>query len=65
MSISAHGADRRQELVFIGTELDEAALTARFDACLLNDDELAQGPEAGEALPDRWPAWSEDPGVVA
>ena len=50
--------DRRQELVLIGIGIDQAALTARFDACLLTDRELAQGPEAWHRLPDPFPAWS-------
>jgi G3E family GTPase len=33
--------DRQQELVLIGTGMDEAALRAAFDACLLSDAELA------------------------
>lgn len=32
--------DRRQELVFIGIGLDEAALTAKLDSCLLTDAEM-------------------------
>ncbi|PRF75598.1 hypothetical protein C6Q09_03290 [Burkholderia multivorans] len=42
--------DARQELVLIGMDMDEAALRARFDACLLTDDEMAAGPE-------QWTAW--------
>jgi len=42
--------DARQELVLIGMDMDEAALRARFDACLLTDEEFAPGPEV-------WTAW--------
>lgn len=37
--------DRRQELVFIGTELDEVVLRSRLEECLLTDEEMEQGPE--------------------
>ncbi len=32
--------DRRQEIVFIGVGMDEAAITAQLDGALLSDDEL-------------------------
>nr|WP_321328663.1 zinc metallochaperone GTPase ZigA [Alcaligenes faecalis] len=43
--------DARQELVLIGMDMDEAALRARFDACLLNDEEMASGPST-------WTTWT-------
>ncbi|WBV42398.1 zinc metallochaperone GTPase ZigA [Pseudoroseomonas cervicalis] len=50
--------DRRQELVFIGIGLQEAALRRQLDACLLSEAELRQGPRAWARLPDPFPAWS-------
>lgn len=43
--------DARQELVLIGMDMDEAALRARFDACLLSDEEMASGPST-------WTTWT-------
>jgi G3E family GTPase len=37
--------DRRQEIVIIGIAMDEKALTAMLDGCLLTDEEMALGPE--------------------
>ena len=50
--------DRRQEIVFIGIEMDEAAMRVRLDACLLDDHEMALGPIAWYALPDPFPRWA-------
>jgi G3E family GTPase len=49
--------DRMQELVFIGIEMDEAALRARLDAALLQPAELAQGMTAWKGYKDPFPQW--------
>ncbi|TVQ87584.1 MAG: GTP-binding protein [Chromatiaceae bacterium] len=49
--------DRRQEFVFIGQHLDPAAMTARLDACLLDEEEFAAGPSHWRHLPDPFPDW--------
>ncbi|MGO3891360.1 MAG: zinc metallochaperone GTPase ZigA [Paenalcaligenes sp.] len=49
--------DARQELVLIGIDMDEAALRSRFDACLLNDVEMAQGPSLWTSWSNPFPDW--------
>ncbi|MBK7533895.1 MAG: GTP-binding protein [Myxococcales bacterium] len=53
--------DRRQELVLIGMGMDEQALRRRFDACLLTDEELAEGPASWRGLFDPFPSWGDVP----
>jgi G3E family GTPase len=50
----------RQELVFIGVELDEAELRAALDACLLTDTEFAVGPDAWLSFDDPLPCWDTE-----
>ncbi|MEO0575081.1 MAG: zinc metallochaperone GTPase ZigA [Pseudomonadota bacterium] len=50
--------DRRQEIVFIGQNMDKAKATADLNACLLSDVELAAGASAWSSYPDPFPAWA-------
>jgi G3E family GTPase len=51
--------DRRQELVLIGARMDEGALRAGFEHCLLTDVEMSLGVERWRAFPDPFDAWGE------
>ncbi|NBU59971.1 MAG: GTP-binding protein [Betaproteobacteria bacterium] len=54
--------DCRQELVFIGIDLDEQAIRCNLEACLLSDAELALGAGGWAKLPDPFPSWTVDAG---
>jgi len=49
--------DRRQEIVFIGTHMNEAAIRARLDDCLVEPCEKAGARLEWLKLPDPFPAW--------
>lgn len=51
--------DARQEIVLIGMDMDEAALTAQFDACLLTDDEMALGAKEWELFDNPFTGWTD------
>jgi G3E family GTPase len=50
--------DRRQEIVFIGMQMDQDWLTQRLDACLLNDEEFDQETLSFMKLPDPFPQYA-------
>lgn len=51
--------DMRQELVFIGQNLDADKTRAQLDACLLTEDELLKGAEFWQTLADPFPVWQQ------
>jgi G3E family GTPase len=50
--------DARQELVLIGIGMDEQALRARLDACLLTDNEMRFGASWWQNFEDPFPSWN-------
>jgi G3E family GTPase len=54
-----HG-DRRQEIVFIGVDMDEVQLRRDLDSCLLTGEEYRAGPKAWARLPDPFPSWTSN-----
>lgn len=52
--------DARQELVFIGIEMNEAELRVKLNAALLTDKEMAEGPHIWSQYPDPIESWFDD-----
>ena len=55
----ANTGDARQEIVLIGMEMDESNLIDKFNNCLLNDDEMAQGPEGWQLMNNPFSEWTD------
>jgi len=51
--------DARQELVFIGIDMDEDGLRHKLGAALLSDKEMALGPHGWTLFDDPVPEWTE------
>ena len=49
--------DMRQELVFIGQNLDQQKVIDALDACLLSEKEMLKGKDYWLSLPDPFPSW--------
>lgn len=48
---------QQTEIVFIGIDMDEAAIRDRLDACFLTGDGFEKGPESWLDLNDPLPRW--------
>ena len=51
--------DMRQELVFIGQNLNQTTMIQALDDCLLTEEELLKGQVFWRTLPDPFPLWEE------
>jgi hypothetical protein len=52
--------DCRQELVFIGQNIDFLQLSDELDDCLLTDEEMALGVDGWRLLADPFGPWHEE-----
>ena len=51
--------DMRQELVFIGQNLDKTAMIDALNDCLVSEEDLDRGEDFWKSLSDPFPPWSE------
>ncbi len=51
--------DMRQELVFIGQNLDETAMKKDLDECLVSEEDMLKGEDFWTNLNDPFPPWQE------
>lgn len=51
--------DMRQELVFIGQDMDETQVKTMLDECLISEQELLAGKELWETMQDPFPRWEQ------
>lgn len=51
--------DMRQELVFIGQNMDETEVRTMLDDCLISDEELLAGKALWETMTDPFPRWEQ------
>ena len=49
--------DRKQQLVFIGVNMDHEGITKNLNACLLTNEELRKGPAAWKKMADPFGKW--------
>ena len=52
--------DMRQELVFIGQNLNQEQFISSLDKCLLDEEELLAGLDSWQRLPDPFPVWEAE-----
>jgi len=56
-SFAGEFGDRRQELVFIGRQMNAEAIRKALNDCLLTDSEMHGGPSVWSAIRDPFPEW--------
>ncbi|MFA9479147.1 zinc metallochaperone GTPase ZigA [Phycisphaerales bacterium AB-hyl4] len=60
----AEVGDCRQEIVFIGQEMEQKTIEVLLDSALLDDDEMATGPNGWQSFNDPIPKWDVEHATV-